>query len=87
MKIIVNNEDGIEEVVDSNIIRLEENDVIVVKLNTNIDKQKFELNKRLKECFPNNKIILLNNKDEINIIKSKSNDIIDNIENRKVLKG
>lgn len=85
MKIIVNNEDNIEEVVDSNIVRLEENDIIIIK--TNIPTKDFNsFIEKLREAFPKNKVVLLPKDSEIEILRQPIEISVNNIiDNRKVL--
>lgn len=72
MKIFVRNEDGLEEEVDASIIRLEKDDIIVLKSKN--DKVEFKSIQRLadslKEHFPNNKIVFLNKDIDLSILRS-----------------
>lgn len=72
MKIFVRNEDGIEEEIDASIIRLEKDDIIVLKSKN--DKVEFKsvhrLADSLKEHFSNNRIVILNKDVDLSILRS-----------------
>lgn len=85
MKVIVENSDGIEEVIDSNVVRLEPDDVVVLRTNIPHKESQIFMSK-LKEAFPKNKVIILPKESSLDIIKQPVEVMIDSIvDNRKVL--
>lgn len=77
MKCVVSNQDGIEETIDSSVIRLDDKDVIIVKLPKDYEKaprqnvQKFVDNFR--NAFPKNRIIFVNEINDVVILKQSQN--------------
>ncbi|MBQ3423266.1 MAG: hypothetical protein IJH34_16770 [Romboutsia sp.] len=89
------NENG--EALDTNIVDINSNDVIIIKANTNMSIEELvDIKQKVKDIFKDNKVLILNKNIELDIIKSSEDMIIkdesDNISNnietkRKVLKG
>ncbi|MBQ2639269.1 MAG: hypothetical protein IJF92_00685 [Bacilli bacterium] len=89
------NENG--EALDTNIVDINSNDVIIIKANTNMSIEELvDIKQKVKDIFKDNKVLILNKNIELDIIKSsedmiikdESDNILNNIETkRKVLKG
>lgn len=75
MRIFVKNQDGIEEEVSANIIRLESNDVVVIKLaEPDMPKQDLqEYVNKFRGIFPHNKVIFVRDESDISIIRQGGN--------------
>lgn len=71
MQVIITNENGIEERTDINVVNLEDNDLIIVKIPDRIFKahaaDKFA--QKFRNTFPNNKIIFVADINDIVIVK------------------
>lgn len=89
------NENG--EALDTNIVDINSNDVIIIKANTNMSIEELvDIKQKVKDIFKDNKVLILNKNIELDILKSsedmiikdESDNILNNIETkRKVLKG
>lgn len=75
MRIFVKNQDGIEEEVNANVIRLEPNDVVAIKLaEPDMPKQDLqEYVNKFRDVFPHNKIIFVRDESDISIIRQGGN--------------
>lgn len=75
MKILVRNQDGIEEQIDAQVIRLEPDDVIVVKLDKpNIPQDKIQKYvDEFRNIFKNNKIVFVRDETDITIFRQGGN--------------
>lgn len=75
MRIFVKNQDGIEEEVSANVIRLESNDVVVIKLaEPDMPKQDLqEYVNKFRSIFPHNKVIFVRDESDISIIRQGGN--------------
>ena len=76
-----------EEILDTDVVNLNSNDIIILKVETSISTDMMkELSNRLKKVFKENKYLILPKECDIGILKGEVNLLQENSE-RKVLKG
>lgn len=71
MQVVTTNENGVEERTDINIVNLEDNDLIIIKIPDRIFKAHAadKYAQKFKTAFPNNKIVFVADINDIVIVR------------------